>query len=82
MVKHGARRHQIKVARLDRPGDDVSLAKLEVRRDLRRQATDRDPPPRPARPDAIRSASHAEMEPFPHPTSSVRAPGPMPSGSM
>jgi hypothetical protein len=32
MVKHGARRHQIKISRLDWSGDDVSLAKLETRR--------------------------------------------------
>jgi hypothetical protein len=67
MVQHGARRHQIKVSRLDWPREDVGLAKLEpgyvrvgqgqveIHRD--RPPARRDPPGKPGRHGAVTTAN-------------------------
>ena len=75
MVQHGAGRHQIKVSRLDRPREDVGLAKLEpgyvrvgqgqveVHRD--RPPAGRDPPGQPGRHGAVTAANFERPRPRP-----------------
>src|SRR5436305_12082349 len=69
MMKHCTRRHQIERSLLHRTGNDVAAAQFKIRStsmtgDRSRSTATAFPP------GVTRSASHAEIEPLPHPISS------------